>query len=112
MALVAGFVAFALFGAPWGIVAIVAGALVEVGELYLWVRYLRRFRVRTGPEGLIGKRAEVISECRPRGRVRVHGELWRAHSEAGAAVGETVVVAAVEGLRLRVEPAGPGVRPR
>jgi membrane-bound serine protease (ClpP class) len=107
VALVAGFVALAIFGPPWGIVAIAAGALIEIGELYLWVRYLRRFRVRTGAEGLIGERGEVLAECRPTGSVRVHGEIWKAECEAGAAVGEAVVVKAVRGLRLAVEPAAP-----
>jgi membrane-bound serine protease (ClpP class) len=112
LALVAGFVALAVFGPPWGVVALAAGALIEIGELYLWVRYLRRFRVRTGAEGLIGARAEVIVACRPRGSVRVHGEIWSAECESGAEVGETVVVRELRGLRLTVDPAGPGARQR
>lgn len=104
MALVAGFVAFALLDPPLGSIALAVGAVAEVGEAYLWTRYLRRFRVRTGVEGMIGERGEVIAACDPHGQVRVRGEIWAALSEPGAGVGESVRVTAVEGLTLRVEP--------
>jgi membrane protein implicated in regulation of membrane protease activity len=103
MILVAGFVAFVVLGSPWGVFALGAAVLVEVGELYLWTRYLRRFRVQTGPEGLVGERAEVLSACRPLGSVRVHGEIWSAECRAGADPGEPVVVSRVDGLKLVIE---------
>jgi membrane protein implicated in regulation of membrane protease activity len=37
--------------------------------------------------------------------VRVAGEIWQAQCEAGADVGEAVVVREVRGLTLVVEPA-------
>ena len=104
MALVAGFVAFVLLDSPLGSIALALGAVIEVGEAYLWTRYLRRIRVRTGVEGLIGERGEVIAPCDPRGQVRVRGEIWAAISEPPAGMGEVVRVEAVEGLTLRVEP--------
>ena len=58
--------------------------IVEVGEIFLWIKFLRRYRVTTGAEGMIGERAEVISRCDPRGSVRVHGEIWNARCEPGA----------------------------
>jgi membrane-bound serine protease (ClpP class) len=88
---------------PWRLILLVAAAFVEVGEVYLWIRFLRRYRVTTGAEGMVGQRGEVISRCDPVGRVRVHGEIWNARCEGGAEVGERVVVAAVEGLTLLVE---------
>jgi membrane-bound serine protease (ClpP class) len=106
LALVVGFVAYVLLDSPWGPIALAVGAVVEVGEAYAWTRYLRRFRVRTGVEGLVGERGEVITACDPRGQVRVRGELWAADSEPPAGVGESVRVSAVEGLTLRVEPEG------
>lgn len=108
MALVAGFVAFALIDPPLGVIALVAGAVIEVGEAYFWTRYLRRIRVRTGAEGLVGQRAAVIEDCRPRGRVRVASEIWNAECAAPeeAGVGETVAITAIEGLKLWIEPTG------
>ena len=89
---------------PWGAIALGVAAVVEIGEVYLWIRYLRRFRVTTGAEGLIGTGAEVIEPCRPEGRVRVRGEIWRARSPEPVETGARVRVTAVEGLTLRVEP--------
>jgi membrane protein implicated in regulation of membrane protease activity len=106
MPLIAGLVGFMLLDPPWGALALAAGAAIEVGEYWLWIRYLDRFRVKTGAEGLLGERATVTGACRPRGMVRAHGELWSAECEAGAAVGEEVVVREVRGLTLVVEPAG------
>lgn len=104
MALVAGLILFAVLDPPLGIVLLVAGALIEVGEAVFWVRYLRRIRVRTGEEGMIGQRAEVIERCAPRGRVRVRGEIWAADCPEGAEVGEAVRVVAIERLLLTVSP--------
>ena len=105
MALVAGFVAFALLGPPLGVLALVAGAVIEVGEAYLWTRYLKRIRVRTGVEGLIGERGEAIEACDPRGQVRVRGEIWSAICEPPVGAGDGVRVVSIDGLTLGVEPA-------
>ena len=107
MALVVGFVLFAILDPPLGVIALVAGAVLEVGEAFFWTRYLRRYRVRTGVEGLIGERAETIEPCEPRGRVRLRNEIWSAVCEQGAGTGETVRVIAVDGLTVTVEPLGP-----
>ena len=89
---------------PWRLILLVAAAVVEVGELYLWIRFLRRYRVTTGAEGMVGQRGEVISRCDPVGRVRVRGEIWNARCASVAEAGELVVVADVDGLTLVVEP--------
>lgn len=91
---------------PWRIVLVVAAALIEVGEVYLWIHFLRRYRVTTGAEGMVGERGEVIEPLDPAGIVRVHGEIWSARSERGADRGEAVTVAGVDGLTLVVEPEG------
>ncbi|MGH3047779.1 MAG: NfeD family protein, partial [Gaiellaceae bacterium] len=62
-----------------------------------------RARVKMGPETLIGATAEVVAACRPRGQVRLQGELWQARCEEGADVGERVRVRALEGLTLLVD---------
>jgi membrane protein implicated in regulation of membrane protease activity len=51
---------------------------------------------------MIGKRAEVVRECRPSGTVRLDGELWEARCEDGAGPGDEVQVKGVEGLTLVV----------
>jgi membrane-bound serine protease (ClpP class) len=96
--------ALLLLPTPWGIAVVIAAALCEAFELALWRRVIR-YRVRTGAEALVGMSAEVVQECTPRGRVRLRGELWNAVSSAPAAVGETVVVREVDGLKLAVDPA-------
>ena len=62
---------------PWRIVVLVCALVIEVGEVFLWIRFLRRYRVTTGAEGMVGERAEVIGP----GRVRVRGEIWSARGE-------------------------------
>jgi membrane protein implicated in regulation of membrane protease activity len=62
-----------------GIAILVAAALAEVGEFLLWRRFLDRYRVVTGAEGLVGERAVVTEPCDPDGRVRLRGELLGGH---------------------------------
>ena len=104
MALIAGFVLFAILDPPLGAICLALGAVIEIGEAIFWTRYLKRIRVRTGVEGMVGERAEVSEDCRPRGKVRLRGEIWDASCPAGADAGEVVRVVAVERLTLTVEP--------
>jgi membrane-bound serine protease (ClpP class) len=104
--LLIGALALALFVLPpgWGIALVVVAMVIEVAEVGFWIRFLRRYRITTGVEGLIGASGEVIEECDPRGRVRLRGEIWHARCPAGASVGERVTVIGVDGLTLEVEP--------
>jgi membrane-bound serine protease (ClpP class) len=66
-----------------------------------------RGRVQTGTEGLVGGRARAEGDFLFDGRlykgmVWIHGELWRAVSEAPVAPGQLLTVAEREGLTLRV----------
>ena len=103
--------------APWGAIAVFAAAVIEVGEVFFWIRFLRRYPVKTGAEGLVGERGEVIVRCAPVGRVRLRGEIWNARSEEPVEPGEAVRVEAVDGLTLVVAracstaaPAGAGIK--
>jgi membrane protein implicated in regulation of membrane protease activity len=98
-------IALALFALPpaWGIAAVSLGIVVEIAEVGFWVHFLRRYRISSGPEALIGRRAEVIEACEPLGRVRLRGEIWHARCDQGAVVGEGVVVSGLAGLTLQVE---------
>jgi membrane-bound serine protease (ClpP class) len=104
--LLVGAIALALFVLPpgWGIAAVTLAAIIEVAEVGFWIRFLRRYRIATGKEALIGARAEVIEACDPRGRIRLRGEIWHAECSNRAEVGEMVTVVDVHGLTLRVEP--------
>ena len=97
-------IVLAAFVLPWpiGFGVVVAAALFEVGEIAFWRRFLRRYRIATGAEALVGATAEVVEPLEPEGRVRIRGELWKARAEEAAGVGETVKVTAVDGLTLEV----------
>lgn len=64
----------------------------------------RANKVTTGAQGLVGEVGLARTTLSPRGKVFVHGELWDAMSSSGVPAGQTVVVIAVDGLQLRVEP--------
>jgi membrane-bound serine protease (ClpP class) len=85
---------------PWGIVAVVAGGLIDVAESLALLRWSRRRRAATGVETLIGRTAVVSSPT----QVRVAGELWEAVSDVPLVPGESVQVTGVDGLTLRVSP--------
>src|SRR5687768_14851278 len=106
MLLAASIVGLFILPSPWNVLGVCVAAIFEVGELYAWKRFLDRYRVQGGAEGMIGERAEVIEPCAPTGRVKMRGEIWAATAADGAAfeVGERVRVLAVDGLRLRIGP--------
>jgi membrane protein implicated in regulation of membrane protease activity len=103
MLVVLAIVALFVLPSPWGVVALAAALAVEVFELLFWRRFLRRYRLRVGPETLVGMRAEVVQPLSPVGLVRLRGELWSARANATVEQGETVTVSGIEGLTLRVE---------
>jgi membrane protein implicated in regulation of membrane protease activity len=106
--LLAIYLAVFVLNSPWSIVVLVAGCVlepVEIAFLRNWSKRIgRRTKPTTGADGMIGKQAEVVQECRPDGTVRVDGELWEAHCEQGAARGATVRISSVRKLTLVVTP--------
>jgi membrane protein implicated in regulation of membrane protease activity len=89
---------------PWNLVGGLASGALGVAEAGYWHRRMRRQRVVTGVENLIGAIGEVTESCAPRGRVRLQGELWDARSRGEIRHGAPVRVIAVDGLVLEVEP--------
>ena len=91
------------------IVEIELGLLVTFGVIIgLYIRWVigpvRRRSKLTGPEAMIGKIGVAISDLKPKGEVRVAGEIWRAESLSGeVAKGEQVSVKALKGLVVMVE---------
>lgn len=74
------------------------------------VKYFNKDRIRTNVESMIGRQAIVISEVNNLegvGQVTVGGQEWSARSKEEAAqipVGTVVIVCAVSGVKLIVEP--------
>ncbi len=94
-----------VFSPALGLVVVGIALVFEVGELVFWRRFLRRYRIRSGPETMMGEGAVVVEPLDPEGRVRMRGELWKARLRGGTAQpGEPVRVTAVNGLELEVEP--------
>jgi membrane-bound serine protease (ClpP class) len=89
---------------PWGIIAVFVGIAIEVVENVFWFRYQKRRKVRTGVEGHLGETAEVVRALAPEGRVKFRGEVWKARASEPIEAGESVRIAAVDGLTLLVEP--------
>jgi len=83
----------------WVIIGIVA--LVELGEIALWLK-LRNRRATMGAEALVGTPGRALSNLDPEGQVRVKGQIWNARSHERVAEGEDVVVLSIDGLRLEV----------
>jgi membrane protein implicated in regulation of membrane protease activity len=84
---------------PWGIFAILAGGLLDIGESVWFLKWSRRRRSPVGAEALVGQTAVAVTPT----QVRVAGELWAARSEAPLRAGDEVVVRAVDGLTVVVE---------
>ena len=77
---------------------------IELGEAGFWIRLSQRRRPAIGAEALVGSEGVATSDCRPRGRVRVRGEIWQAVCSEGVDAGDAVVVDHVSGLTLEVRP--------
>lgn len=82
-----------------------ATVLFFLGVIGAGLRAQRR-PVVTGAAGLVGQRGQVVNRLSPTGSVRLGDELWNATSERDVEVGDAVVVTGVDGLTLRVRPAG------
>ena len=88
---------------PWGFIGFGIGVVCFAGEVMYWQRKVRGRRAVVGAHTLIGEVGTVVSPCRPTGQVRVSGEIWAAHCESGADLGETVTVIGRRDLTLVVE---------
>ena len=91
--------------APWSWVVVAAAVSIDAIEITIWLR-IRRSKSITGPDALIGVRGTTITVCRPEGRVKIQGQIWKAQCPRGADAGEQVVVTGVDELMLSVDPAG------
>ncbi len=107
LTIVALILAFVFLPSPWGWLLVIAAAAVDVLETALFWWWSRRRRSVVGVDDLVGRRAVVVTTLAPRGQVRVQGEIWQAQSPVQVEPGREVVVCAVRGLSLDVEPVLP-----
>jgi len=93
------------FAVAWPVVvgAALTNALLFVGLLGMILR-VRRRKVVTGAEQMIGLEGSVVDWENGRGRIRVHGEIWSARSTAPLAPGTPVQIERRDGLTLHVKP--------
>jgi membrane protein implicated in regulation of membrane protease activity len=105
MLLITGLVLLFLLPSPWGLVALLVGLILWLGEVFAIWRLVRHQKVQAGVETLVGRTATVIAPCTPLGQVRLGGEseIWRARCAEGAERGETVKVTGIDQLTLIVE---------
>ena len=88
---------------------LIAGlALVTAGFFLFVVGAAIKARNRpvvSGEEEMLHTVGEVIEDFDGKGRIRIHGEVWKAESTVPLRSGDKVQVIAVDGLLLKVQPA-------
>jgi membrane protein implicated in regulation of membrane protease activity len=102
--LIALLLAIFLLPSPWGIVVVVTALVIDLVEVGVGIWYSKRRRSKVGTEALVGATGTALDDLRPNGQVKVGGEIWRASCGAGCVAGAAIVVRAVDGLTLEVEP--------
>jgi membrane-bound serine protease (ClpP class) len=86
---------------------VAALALVSAGFFMFVVGAAIKARKRpvvSGAEEMLNMRGEVIDGFEGKGRIRIHGEVWKAESAVPLHSGDKVQVVAVDGLVLKVRP--------
>jgi membrane-bound serine protease (ClpP class) len=89
------------------VVLAVAGVVLFLGRLSFRALQLRPVTGREALVGAIGRTRTAVSATEP-GQIDVHGEIWRAISDAPIAAHVSVRVVSMQGLTLRVAPAPAG----
>lgn len=90
---------------PWGLVAVAAGATLDIAETGVFMWWSKRRKAAVGVDALVGRIGVAVSELWPEGQVKIGGEIWKARCVGGCDAGTKVVVRAVNGLTLEVDPA-------
>jgi membrane-bound serine protease (ClpP class) len=109
LTLIALVLAVVFLPSPWGWIAVITAALIDLAETGAFVWWSRRRRRLTRPsvgvDTLIGRTGVAATALAPDGQVRVQGEIWAARSAADVEQGTRVLIRSVDGLVLEVEPA-------
>ena len=104
LTIVAVILALTVLPSPWGVVAVVGAAAIDVVEIGFFARWSKRRRATVGAETLVGRTAVVVRALSPRGQVQLDGEIWEARAGQDVAPGAEVTITAVDGLVLDVTP--------
>jgi membrane-bound serine protease (ClpP class) len=104
LTIVAILLAITVLPSPWGWIAIVVAAVIDIAETTFFMWWSKRRHATVGVETLVGRRAVVVRSVSPRGQVKLDGEVWEARAEQELHPGDEVVVTGVDGLVLDVEP--------
>jgi membrane-bound serine protease (ClpP class) len=102
--LIALLLAIFVLPSPWGVIAVVVALVVDLAEIGVGIWYSKRRKAKVGASALVGLTGVPLAALAPEGQVRVNGEIWRARCDVGCDAGTSVVVRAVDGLTLEVEP--------
>ena len=94
---------FIFLPSPWNVIGGLATLAFGAFEVVYWQRRMKREKVQTGIENLVGSTGVVTEQLAPLGQIRVLGELWQARSSAELFRGTPVRVTAMHGLTLDVE---------
>ena len=104
LTIVAVILALTVLPSPWGVVAVVGAAAIDVVEIGFFARWSKRRRATVGAETLVGRTAVVVRALSPRGQVPLDGEMWEARAGQDVPPGAEVTITAVDGLVLDVTP--------
>jgi len=99
---VAGLGLFAVFPLPIALPAYLAISALSLFVYWSTYQAMRR-PVTTGVEGMIGARAQAMTDLSPRGRIRYGGELWLAEADEPISAGTEVTIQSVDGMRVKVK---------
>ncbi|HET9446552.1 MAG TPA: nodulation protein NfeD [Steroidobacteraceae bacterium] len=87
--------------------ALIGGVALTGGVVFLltagFLVRARRQKVATGSEQLLRETAVALEDFEHTGMVRLHGEIWRAHSAVPVRQGQRLRVLRVTGLTVEVE---------
>ena len=87
---------------------LIGGTALFTGAFLVWgmgrFMSIRRHRVSTGREGLVGAIATAMEDFDGEGPVWLHSERWTAQCDQPVRKDQPVRVIAIDGLKLRVEP--------
>ncbi len=92
------------YGVSWWLIGAIAA--VSGGMFLLVLMFFARSRKRavvSGPEEMIGSLGHVVEWDGGAGRIRIHGEMWRARSTGAVAAEDRVRVNRIDGLTLVVD---------
>ena len=93
------------FEVSWPVIALIAGVSASLFLVaFVMLARSRNRPVVSGREEMMGLNGEVIEWKGQQGRVRTHGEIWRAKATAPLKPGCRISVTNIDGLVLTVQP--------